>query len=184
MHPELRAVKDQSLEFQNYVAEAYGLPRAITSEDYVQMVNDDYLVNVPKRIKCISIDPRLKGQLVTLTPTAISYITNHLASEFCAKEDGRSAPTLVISSLVRTLAYQHILAKRNRNAAAALGDDNPYRRSSHSTGLTFDISTRNLSLEQRISLGTFLLSEKAKGELVEAIFEPGQNHFHVMVWPN
>lgn len=186
IYPDLRAVKDLSLFRQNKAAEDYNLPRALTQENFDSMINTGALVYIPKKIDCVTVDPRLKKPLTALAPGAIAYITNVLAPAFCASttETGdHSQPHLVLSSLTRTLAYQRILAKRNRNAAEALGDDNPYRRSSHSTGFTIDISRKNLTYKQFLWVAGFLTQEKQDGRLVEAIFEAGQDHFHVMVRP-
>jgi len=182
--PGLRAQKDISLEFQNFIADLYGLPRGVTQEDFDQMFENGDLVYAPRKIGCFVIDPRLKRSLTMLAPAAIDYIATELVPAFC----GNGTPKKIhhspfLSSLGRTLVYQHALAKRDPNARAALGDDNPNHRSSHATGFSFDISGRNLTRNQFLQLGAFLLKEKRCGKLVEAIFEEKQNHFHVMVWP-
>lgn len=185
IYPDLRAAKDVSLEWQNWIADLSGSHRAMNEADQNQMLADGELIFAPKHMDCVMVDPRLKKPLVTLAPDAVDYIKNTLAPAFCASGggDGKQSPFLVISSLMRTVAYQHVLAERNRNAKAALGDDNPQRRSVHSTGFSLDLSARNLSHEQQLWLGGFLLNEKNAGRLVEAIYEPGQDHFHIMVWP-
>jgi hypothetical protein len=182
-HPELRAVKDFSLEHQNSAAADSGRPRAITQQNYDDMVRDGDLIPFPRKIDCVTADGRLSSQLRVLAPEAIDYITTELAPAFCNAQIGSTThqPSLVVSSLTRSLPYQRILAKRNLNARGALGDDNPNRRSSHSTGFTFDISAKNLSRAQMEWLGAFLVEEKNNGHLVEAIFEADKDHFHVMV---
>jgi hypothetical protein len=84
---------------------------------------------------------------------------------------------LRVTSLVRTVAYQRALARRNSNAASYRGP----LRSSHLTGATLDISKRNLTKGSISWMRRVLYSLRQKRYLY-AIEEFGQPTFHVMVF--
>lgn len=84
---------------------------------------------------------------------------------------------LRVTSLVRTVAYQRALARRNGNAAAFKGP----LRSSHLTGATLDISKRNLTRGSVAWLRRVLYSLR-KSRYLYAIEEFQQPTFHVMVY--
>ncbi len=84
---------------------------------------------------------------------------------------------LRVTSLVRTVAYQRALARRNSNAASYRGP----LRSSHLTGATLDISKRNLTKGSISWMRRVLYSLREKRYLY-AIEEFGQPTFHVMVF--
>jgi hypothetical protein len=188
-HSDLRAEKGVALQGQNKVADDSGIRRALTQEDYDEKIANGELVKFPKKIDCVVVDSRLnlKPFLEVSAPEVIDYITTQLAPAFCRNEAGDfvQKPLLVISSLTRTLVYQRILARRNAAARSALGDDDPNRRSSHSTGFTFDISMKNLDPKAATLLADFLDKEKQPGgNLAAAYLEAHGDHFHVMVCPS
>jgi hypothetical protein len=84
---------------------------------------------------------------------------------------------LRVTSLVRTVAYQRALSKRNRNAATSRGP----LRSSHLTGATVDISKRNLTGGSISWMRNVLYSLREK-QYLYAIEEFRQPTFHVMVF--
>lgn len=84
---------------------------------------------------------------------------------------------LRVTSLVRTVAYQRALARRNSNAAAFSGPS----RSSHLTGATLDISKRNLT-SGSISWMRHVLYSLREKRYLYAIEEFRQPTFHVMVF--
>jgi hypothetical protein len=100
---------------------------------------------------------------------------DRLSSQFHA----RFRKKLRVTSLVRSMAYQRALARRNGNAAAAYGE----RRSSHLTGATLDISKRFMKREEQSWMRRVLVSLKSKGYLY-AIEERYQPTFHIMVYRN
>lgn len=88
--------------------------------------------------------------------------------------------TLKITSLVRTETYQELLMLRNPNAARGATADT---RSSHLTGSTVDISTKEMSPKVRAWLRQKLAVLEMRG-LVQATEERKANMcFHVMVFP-
>ncbi len=86
---------------------------------------------------------------------------------------------LRITSLVRTVARQRQLARRNGNAADATGA----LQSSHLTGATLDISKHSMSVRGRHWMRKVLYSLRQAGYLyaIEEFHEPV---FHVMVYAN
>jgi hypothetical protein len=86
---------------------------------------------------------------------------------------------LRVTSLVRTVARQRQLARRNGNAADATGSD----QSSHLTGATLDISKHSMSAQGRSWMRDVLYSLRQAGYLY-AIEEFEEPVFHVMVYAN
>lgn len=86
---------------------------------------------------------------------------------------------LRVTSLVRTVAYQQSLRRRNPNAAAAYG----IRRSSHLTGATLDISKKGMTSKELAWMRRVLSSLKKLGYLY-AVEEFAQPSFHIMVYKN
>lgn len=84
---------------------------------------------------------------------------------------------LRVTSLVRTVAFQRSLEKRNSNAAAFSGP----LRSSHLTGATLDISKHDMT-RGSISWMRNVLYSLRKNRYIYAIEEFQQPTFHVMVY--
>jgi hypothetical protein len=91
----------------------------------------------------------------------------------------RFGKPLRVTSLVRTVAYQNALRRRNRNAASPYGP----KRSSHLTGASLDISKKGMRAAEVAWLRRVLASIKEKGYLF-AIEEFRQPNFHIMVYRN
>ncbi len=89
----------------------------------------------------------------------------------------RFGKPLRITSLVRTVAYQNALRRRNRNAASPYGP----KRSSHLTGASLDISKNGMRGSEVAWLRQVLASLKEQGYLF-AIEEFKQPNFHIMVY--
>ncbi len=100
---------------------------------------------------------------------------DRLGREYYAKFGRR----LRVSSLVRTVTRQLMLARRNGNAADAFGA----LRSSHLTGATLDISKHSMSAAGRTWMRNVLYSLRKRGYLY-AIEEFEEPTFHVMVYAN
>ena len=84
---------------------------------------------------------------------------------------------LRVTSLVRTVALQSALGRRNKNAAVAYGA----RRSSHLTGATLDISKKGMTRREIDWIRRVLHSLKTASYL-HAVEEFSQPTFHVMVY--
>jgi hypothetical protein len=84
---------------------------------------------------------------------------------------------LRVTSLIRTVALQRALARRNSNAAEALGA----RRSSHLTGATLDISKRGMTSRALQWMRKVIYSLREQDYLY-AIEEFSQPTFHIMVY--
>ena len=87
---------------------------------------------------------------------------------------------LKVTSLVRTVAYQEQLRKKYPAATSAT---EPGRRSSHLTGSTVDISTKEMSEEGKAWLRKKLAALERR-DLMQATEEKSTSLcFHVMVFP-
>ena len=86
---------------------------------------------------------------------------------------------LRVTSLVRTVALQNAIRRRNKNAASPYGP----RRSSHLTGATLDISKKGMGPAELAWMRRVLHSLKRKGYLY-AVEEFQQPTFHIMVFRN
>jgi hypothetical protein len=84
---------------------------------------------------------------------------------------------LRVTSLIRTVALQRALAKRNSNAAKAVGA----RRSSHLTGATLDISKRGMTAGALQWMRKVIYSLRRRHYLY-AVEEFTQPTFHIMVY--
>lgn len=98
---------------------------------------------------------------------------DRLSSQYHA----RFKKKLRVTSMVRTVALQQSLAKRNGNAAAAQGP----RRSSHLTGATLDISKKGMKQSEIDWMRRVLFSLREGGHLY-AVEEFNQPTFHIMVY--
>ncbi len=84
--------------------------------------------------------------------------------------------SIQINSMVRTVEQQHRLRRWNRFAAPEFGDT----ASTHLTGVTFDMSRRNLSFDEYEWIRNYLLPLQAQG-MVDPI-EERQPVLHVVVF--
>jgi hypothetical protein len=136
-----------------------------------RFVRGNYLVSVPANTGTYYIY-NVPASYRYSRPWTKLFLTR-LSRQFHAKFGDR----LRITSLVRTEARQKKLARRNPNAADAVGDS----RSSHLTGATIDISKRFMSASERRWMRDVLYSLRQQGYLY-AIEEFSQPTFHIMVY--
>ncbi len=84
-----------------------------------------------------------------------------------------------VTSMIRTIAFQNSLRKRNGNAASSYGP----RRSSHLTGATLDISKNGMRRAEIDWMRRVLHSLREQGYLY-AVEEFSQPTFHIMIYKN
>jgi hypothetical protein len=102
--------------------------------------------------------------------------TREFLQDFTAAYYDEFHSFILITSMVRTVEQQHRLRRWNRFAAPEFGDT----ASTHLTGVTFDMSRRNLSYEQYEWIRSYLLPLQAQG-MVDPI-EERQPVLHVVVY--
>ncbi len=151
--------------------------------DHLSRMTDQKTLERFKRLELVvPVSPNTKDYYIHAIPAQYRYLRpwsklflDRLSSQF-RRRFGRP---LRVTSLTRTSAYQNNLARRNGNAAAAVGE----KRSSHLTGASLDISKKGMTGAQQRWLRNVLASIKAKGYLfaVEEFYQP---NFHVMVYRN
>lgn len=162
-----------SQSIQNARADAYHLARMRDRAMIVQFAEAGYLVAVPARSQFYYLH-RVSPAYSYLRPWARRFL-EQTSRQFYANFHQR----LRITSLIRTVALQRRLERRNFNAADAIGDD----RSSHLTGATLDISKHGMSWREKKWLRRELIEREESG-YIYAVEEFHQPCFHVMVFPN
>ncbi len=128
-----------------------------------------------------------------LAEPALNYLNGF--SEAHSKENARLRTELPkrlawkrfkTTSLVRTVEYQAFLSRRNRNARQALCGDEEEERdrcSAHVRGYAFDVSAKDMKIDELLWIAGFLSRDIAAGKIL-AIYEARtQANFHVMVIP-
>jgi hypothetical protein len=130
------------------------------------------LVSVPARTRFYYLD-QIPAAYRYLRPWAKTFL-DRLSREFYASFHQR----LRITSMVRTVALQRRLERRNFNAADATGA----YRSSHLTGATLDISKRFMRPRAQAWMRHVLYGLANRGYLY-AVEEFEQPCFHIMVYP-
>ena len=151
--------------------------------DHLSRMTDPKTLERFKRLELVvPVPSKTKDYYVHAVPAKYRYLRpwsklflDRLSSQF-RRRFGRP---LRVTSMTRTSAYQNRLARRNGNAAAAVGE----KRSSHLTGASLDISKKGMTSAQQRWLRNVLASIKTKGYLfaVEEFYQP---NFHVMVYRN
>ncbi|GEM_PF-4037357 len=185
----LKAMPDETLREENEVADKCYLHRFQNYGELEQAVESEYLIRVPDKgvgfyLDGSSFKDRGYGDRRYLAPPARQYLIERHALAYSKKFSTRFRhPRLEVTGLVRTQEYQEYLCKtrRNKNACSASGAV-PEKRSVHTTGFTFDISTRGLSRDRVFWLAGFLDRDMSRGVIL-AIYEPIGRNFHVMVIP-
>jgi hypothetical protein len=130
----------------------------------------------------VSVPSKTRYYYTRLIPLKYSYLrpwSKLFLDRLSRQHHERFGKPLRITSMIRTVAFQQSLARRNGNAAAAHGD----RRSSHLTGATLDISKNGMTAEQIVWMRQVLHSIMQKGYLY-AVEEFSQPTFHIMVYRN
>ena len=169
--PALLRASSDSQTIQNQQADDDDLSRMTNVAMVRRFADAGLLVRVPSRTE---------HYYTRYIPTKYSYLRpwsklflDRLSSQFHARFKKR----LRVTSLVRTVALQKALTKRNDNAAAAYGE----KRSSHLTGATLDISKNGMTAEEIEWMRKVLQSVKDRGYLY-AVEEFNQPTFHIMVY--
>ena len=158
---------------QNNRADADHLSRMTSLAMLRRYVRHGYLVPVPANSRTFYLH-QINAQYRYCRPWTRLFI-QRLARQYYAQFQ----EPLRVTSLVRTVGSQVMLARFNENAAEATGSS----RSSHLTGATLDISKRWMSPEQQDWMRHTLSSLRDAGYLY-AIEEFEQPTFHVMVFRN
>lgn len=152
-----------SVPAENRQAEAAGIPRYGDERSMSGDVERRVLVPVP-----ITCNPKL--------PRERRYVRVDTA-DFMLELDSRfhlaTGKYLMVNSAVRPATVQKQIARRNRNAAPAVGE----RASSHERGTTFDLSKRMRRGQLRYLL-TQLMCYRAQGRIL--VIEE-RNCIHVFV---
>jgi uncharacterized protein YcbK (DUF882 family) len=168
----LRARRDSQV-IQNEQADADRLARLEDREMLDRFTRLELLSEVPVRSE---------GYYLHGIPDASRFArpwTKLFVERLGRQFHNRFGKPLRVTSLVRTVAYQNALRRRNRNAASPYGP----KRSSHLTGASLDISKKGLRASEIAWLRQVLASLKEQGYLF-AIEEFKQPNFHIMVYRN
>lgn len=166
------AARSSSQYVQNEQADAYHLSRMRNIVMIRRFHAAGLLVSVPSRTRYFYLH-RIPAAYCYLRPWAKTFL-DRLSREFYATFHQR----LRVSSLVRTVALQRRLLRRNPNAAGATGA----YRSSHLTGATLDISKHFMGPRGEAWMRHVLYGLASRGYLY-AVEEFEQPCFHIMVYP-
>lgn len=158
---------------QNTRADAEHLSRMTSVAVLRRFVRSGYLVPVPAGSRTFYLH-EISPQYRYCRPWTRLFI-ERMGRQYYA----RFGQPLRVTSLVRTVGRQMLLARFNENAADATGSG----RSSHLTGATVDVSKRWMSEEQQEWMRDKLSSLRDAGYLY-AIEEFEQPTFHIMVYRN
>lgn len=162
----------ESQEKQNAEADQAGLVRIKNDATLVSLKRSEELVRIPDT-RGVAVDYRLNEKWAWIRPWTAEFLVD-LGRDFEATFQRR----FYVGSAVRTVWYQRLLQRINKNAAATHGN----RSSSHPTGATIDITKLPLTSEELEWLRARLLALEAQG-LIEATEEWFQLVFHIMVFP-
>lgn len=161
----------ESLERQNQIAESEGLERILDDDDLNNRIAEKLLVPVPVSAG-LAVNPALPENRRYCRPWTADFLTD-LAED----HEARFHRPLVVTSAVRTVAYQQRLMRINGNAAAAEGDI----ASPHLTGATIDIGKKGMTRQELTWMRDWLLRLQVAGQIdVEEEFR--QACFHITVY--
>jgi hypothetical protein len=168
--PPLRGSRD-SLIRQNERTEAEGLERILDDEDLADRIAQRALIPLPAS-SALTVNPNLPQDRRYCRPWTAKFLSD-LARDHAAQFQR----PLLVSSAVRTVAYQKQLARINGNAAPAEGDI----VSPHVTGATIDIAKEQFTRQELGWMRTRLLALEDAGKIdVEEEFQ--QACFHITVY--
>lgn len=165
----LRASSDSQIA-QNRRADADDLSRMTDVAMVRRFADAGLLVRVPSRTKYY-YTRYIPAKYRYVRPWSKLFL-DRLSQQYYA----RFRKKLRVTSLIRTVALQNSIGRRNKNAASAYGP----RRSSHLTGATLDISKKGMSSREIAWMRRVLHSLHEKGYLY-AVEEFRQPTFHIMV---
>lgn len=168
----LRANRNSQV-IQNKRADADDLSRMKDVAMVRRFTNAGLLVPVPHQTNHY-YTRYIPGKYRYLRPWSKLFL-DRLSSQY----HRRFGKKMRITSMVRTVALQNSLRKRNSNAASPYGP----KRSSHLTGATLDISKKGMTASEIRWMRQVLDSIKKKGYLY-AVEEFNQPTFHIMVYRN
>ena len=166
------AASASSQSIQNARADAYHLSRMQNIAMIRRFHAAGLLVSIPDSTRFYYLH-RVSAAYRYLRPWARTFLYR-LSREFYAAFHQR----LRVTSLIRTVALQRALMRRNPNAADATGG----YRSSHLTGATLDISKHSMAPRAQVWMRR-VLHNLGSGGYVYAIEEFEEPCFHVMVYP-
>jgi hypothetical protein len=170
MPPPLRGSME-SLVRQNQKTEADGLERIQDDEDLNDRIAHGMLVPVPASA-ALAINGSLPQNRRYCRPWTATFLSDLGRAHAVLFRN-----PLMVSSAVRTVAYQKQLMRTNGNATAAEGDI----ASPHLTGATIDIAKQGMSLREIAWMRTWLLALEQTGKIdVEEEFQ--QSCFHITVY--
>jgi hypothetical protein len=161
----------ESLIRQNEMTEAEGLERIQDDEDLADRIAQRALVPLPAS-DALTVNDGLPANRRYCRPWTAKFLRDLSGAHAAVFRR-----PLLVSSAVRTVAYQKQLEKINGNAAPAEGDV----VSPHVTGATIDIAKEQLSREELAWMRTRLLELENTGKIdVEEEFQ--QSCFHITVY--
>lgn len=152
------------------------------ADDLSRMKNVSMVRRFHKAGLLVKVPSRTKHFYTRYIPSKYSYLrpwSKLFLDRLSRQHHARFKKKLRVTSMVRTVALQNSLRKRNKNAASPYGP----RRSSHLTGATLDISKKGMNAKQIDWMRRVLHSLKEKGYLY-AVEEFSQPTFHIMVYKN
>jgi len=162
---------EESLKRQNKIADEEGLWRFQNEYDLAIAKVNGLLFVLPSNAH-VELDERLPVAYRWCRPWAYDFL-NDTGKLYFEKFKMR----FQVNSGVRTVKYQKVLRKRNRNAAPAKGE----KASSHLTGSAVDITKKGMTPEQIKWMRNFLVAIEENG-FVDATEEFNQSVFHIMVF--
>jgi hypothetical protein len=170
MPPPLRGTYE-SLVRQNERTEADGLERIQDDEDLADRINRGMLVPVPAS-SALAVNGSLPVNRRYCRPWTASFLTDLARAHAAQFRD-----PILVSSAVRTVAFQKQLMRTNGNATSAEGDI----ASPHLTGATIDIAKHGMTAQEIGWMRAWLLPLQEAGMIdVEEEFQ--QSCFHITVY--
>lgn len=176
---ELKARRGIALEYQNELADKFGLERLQSEEMLEFWIKKKVLVQIPRETKTFYVDLNLDKQFAHMEekfryvrPQVIKFLEDRAGSYFA-----EFSKRLKVSETIRTPLYQAFLEGSGVSDANGELED---RRSTHLTGAVVDISKKDMSFREKRWLCNELKILKQKG-LIDPINE--RNAFHVLVLP-
>jgi hypothetical protein len=161
----------ESLQRQNTRLEAEGLPRIETETDLAQRIARKLLVPLPAS-QALDVNPDLAQNHRYCSPWTARFL-----ADLAREHDAVFHRPLLVSSAVRTVAYQEHLMRINGNAAPADGEI----VSPHLTGAAVDIVKDGMSREELDWMRTKLLALEIAGK-IDVEEEYRQACFHIAVY--
>lgn len=161
-----------SLARQNEIADRYDLQRVKSRNNLKSLIKQEKLVAIPEHIY---YELALEREFRFARPWVKKFLDD-FSKEFFLK----FRKPLKVTSLVRTKPDQLRLSAQGISDADG---KSWHKQSSHLTGSALDISKRTMTKEEVSWTCERLLGLRRKG-VIEAVHEPHNNHFHIMVFPN